>query len=66
MAVRRKYLEENPFVLFEFKEDTKEAEMKVCGKVVAVKKVPLFNETFLKMYFKNEINNYKNTVCPVE
>jgi len=63
---KRIYLQENPDIRFDFNPETNETIMFVCGKPFVSKKLPLFSETFIRKHFKNEIEQHKDFVCPVE
>jgi hypothetical protein len=61
---RRIYLQENPDVRFELDEKTGEVVMFVCGNEQTRKKLPLFSEYFVRKHFRQEIDQYKDFICP--
>jgi len=64
LSRKRIYLHENPDVRFEQDEKTGEAVMFVCGEEFVRKKLPLFSPYFVQKYFKREIEQHKNFICP--
>jgi len=63
---KRIYIQENTDIRFEQDPQTGEAVMYVCGEQFARKRVPLFTERFVRKYFRNEIEENKDVLCPVE
>lgn len=63
---KRIYIPENTDVRFEFDQKTGEAVMYVCGEQYVRKRVPFFNERTIRKYFKHEIEENKDVLCPVE
>lgn len=63
---RRIYLPENPDVRFEVDDQTGEVVMFVCGSEQTRKKLPIFSDSFVRKHFKQEIEQYKDFICPTE
>jgi hypothetical protein len=63
---KRIYIPENTDVRFELDPKTGETIMFVCGEQYVRKRVPVFNERTIRKHFKQEIEENKNVLCPVE
>ena len=63
---KRIYYPENPDIRFEVDEKTGETVMFVCGNEQTRKKLPLFSDFFVRKHFKQEIEQYKDFVCPTD
>jgi len=64
MSKRRIYLRENSDIRFDMDEQTGETVMSVCNEEFTRKRIPLFSETLIRKYFKEEIEQHKDFVCP--
>jgi hypothetical protein len=65
LANKRIYLPENPDIRFELSDDGNVI-MLVCGSEQTRKKLPLFSDFFVRKHFKQEIEQYKDFVCPTD
>ncbi len=63
---KRIYLAENSDIRFEEDPETGEAVMFICGKPYVRKKLPYFSESMIRKHFKQEIEENKDIVCPVD
>lgn len=65
MELNRIILKENENIRFEKNEKTGEVVMFVCDEPYARKVVPVFNEKYVREFFKKEVEDNKDVVCPV-
>ncbi|GEM_PF-6221056 len=63
---KRIYIPENPDIRFEQDPETGETIMFICGKPYVRKKIPLFSEAVIRKHFRQEIEENKDIVCPVD
>jgi hypothetical protein len=63
---KRIYIQENTDIRFEQDPKTGEAIMYICGEEFTRKNVPAFTERFVRKYFRNEIEENKDVLCPVD
>ena len=63
---KRIYIPENTDIRFEQDPKTGEAVMYVCGEQFSRKRLPIFKERFIRKYFRQEIEENKDVLCPTE
>jgi hypothetical protein len=57
-------LPENPDIVFEQDQSTREVEMLVCGESLGKKRVPDFTLKTVRRIFGREIAEHKREICP--
>ena len=63
---KRIYVPENPDIRFELDGQTGETVMFLCGKEFERKRLPSFGKRSVRRYFKKELKEHEDYVCPTE